>query len=60
MASCRVTSWAANILRIFQTDPSVSDDSLLEQLLAALPDFLSLEPFLSKFDVERKSLEIGV
>ena len=45
----RVTSWAANILRIFHPDPTVSDDSLLEQLRAAMPDFLSLEPFLSKF-----------
>ena len=46
----RVTSWAAQILGIFQTDQSVSDDSWLEQLRAAMPDFLSVEPFLSKFD----------
>ncbi len=46
----RVTSWAANILGIFHPDQSVSDDSLLEQLRAAMPDFLSLEPFLSQFD----------
>ncbi len=46
----RVTSWAANILSIFHPDPSVSEDSLLEQLRAAMPDFLSVEPFLSKFD----------
>ncbi len=45
----RVTSWAANILRIFHSDPTLSDDSLLEQLRAAMPDFLSVEPFLSKF-----------
>ena len=46
----RVTSWAAQILGIFQTDQRVSDDSWLEQLRAAMPDFLSVEPFLSKFD----------
>ncbi len=45
----RVTSWAANILRIFHPDPTVSDDFLLEQLRKAMPDFLSVEPFLSKF-----------
>ena len=46
----RVTSWAANLLRIFHPDPTLSDDSLLEQLRAAMPDFLSVEPFLSQFD----------
>jgi len=46
----RVTSWAANILRIFHPDQTLSDDSLLEQLRAAMPDFLSVEPFLSQFD----------
>ena len=46
----RVTSWAANILRIFHPDQTLSDDALLEQLRAAMPDFLSLEPFLSQFD----------
>ena len=45
----RVTSWAANILELFQTDKTVADDSWLEQLRAAMPDFLSVEPFLSKF-----------
>ena len=45
----RVTSWAANILELFQIDKTVADDSWLEQLRAAMPDFLSVEPFLSKF-----------
>ncbi len=45
----RITSWAAKILGIFHPDKSVEDDSLLEQLRATMPDFLSLEPFIEKF-----------
>lgn len=52
----RVTSWAAKILVIFNSDKSVEDDSLLEKLHATMPDFLSLEPFIEKFATTMQSV----
>lgn len=45
----RVTSWAAKILEIFNSENTVEDDSKLEQLRATMPEFLSLESFIEKF-----------
>ncbi|MGB5713857.1 MAG: hypothetical protein WBM44_23470, partial [Waterburya sp.] len=45
----RVTSWAAKILEIFNSEKSVENDSLLEQLRAIMPEFPSVKSFIEKF-----------